>query len=70
MKRVVSIVGTRRASSYGKKQCTELVEALQEMDVLVVSGLAYGIDTVAHKSALQYGLPTLGVLAHVYKQEL
>lgn len=62
--RVVSIVGTRRASSYGKKQCAKLVEELAAMNVLVVSGLAYGIDTVAHKSAVKNGLSTIGVLAH------
>lgn len=62
--RVVSVVGTRKATDYGKRQCASLIEELADMGVLVVSGLAYGIDTVAHKSALQYGLPTLGVLAH------
>jgi DNA processing protein len=62
--KVVSIVGTRRASEYGKEVCDKIVEDLAELDVLVVSGLAYGIDTQSHKSALHYGLNTVGVLAH------
>ncbi|MDB4303357.1 DNA-processing protein DprA [Desulfosarcina sp.] len=62
--KVVSIVGTRRATEYGKEVCDKIVEDLAELDVLVVSGLAYGIDTHSHKSALHYGLKTVGVLAH------
>jgi DNA processing protein len=62
--KVVSIVGTRRASEYGKEVCNKIVEDMAELDVLVVSGLAYGIDTQSHKSALLYGLKTVGVLAH------
>lgn len=62
--RVVSIVGTRRITDYGRKMCSQLVEGLQGLDVLVVSGLAYGVDTEIHKSALKFGLPTIGVLAH------
>lgn len=63
-KKVVSIVGTRNATNYGKKICQELTEELQSHGVLVVSGMAYGIDTCAHKSALKNGLSTIGVLAH------
>lgn len=62
--RIVSIVGTRRATEYGKEICRKLVNGLSEMGIMVVSGLAYGIDTCAHKSALDEGLPTVGVLAH------
>jgi DNA processing protein len=62
--KVVSIVGTRRASDYGRDVCDKIVEGLAEMDVLIVSGLAYGIDTQSHKSALKYNLKTVGVLAH------
>src|SRR5690606_10432471 len=62
--RIVSIVGTRKATQYGKDQCTELVERLADYDVLVVSGLAYGIDTCAHKASVKYGVPTVGVLGH------
>lgn len=62
--KIVSIVGTRRATEYGKEICRKLVAGLVEHDVLVVSGLAYGIDTCAHKAALDEGLQTTGVLAH------
>ena len=65
-KRIVSIVGTRNASSYGKQICEELIQKLSERNykTLIVSGLAYGIDIHAHKSALKYNLPTVGVIAH------
>lgn len=64
--RVVSIVGTRRATAYGKSFVDALVRGLAAASnsTLIVSGLAYGIDVAAHRAALQYGLPTVGVLAH------
>jgi len=61
--RVISIVGTRNATPYGKNTVEKLVEGLSAYGILVVSGLAYGIDIQAHQFALQYGLPTVGVLA-------
>jgi DNA processing protein len=62
--KIISIVGTRKNTDYGK-QCTDkLIEDLKEQDVLVVSGLAFGIDTIAHKASLKNNLKTLGVLAH------
>lgn len=60
----VSIVGTRNHSEYGRHQCEKLVEELGDQHVIVVSGLAFGIDTIAHKSALKNNLSTVGVLAH------
>jgi len=62
--RVVSIVGTRRASEYGKEKCLKIIEGLADLNVLVISGLAYGIDTQAHKGAIKYNLQTIGVLGH------
>lgn len=62
--RIVSIVGTRRATDYGKRMCHELVEGLSSLGVLITSGLAYGIDTAAHKAALDAGLQTVAVLGH------
>jgi DNA processing protein len=62
--RIISIVGTRNNSDYGKAVCEKMVEELQSENILVVSGLAYGIDTIAHKAALKNSLPTVGVLAH------
>lgn len=64
--RIISIVGTRNATEYGKQVCDELIQQFSERNynVLVVSGLAYGIDIQAHKSALKYNVPTVGVLGH------
>ena len=65
-KHIVSIVGTRHASEYGKELCANFVADLARFvpGTLVVSGLAYGIDVCAHRSALKESLPTIGVLAH------
>jgi len=63
-KRVVSVVGTRSPSQYGKDRVVELMSVLGQFDVMVVSGLAYGIDTMAHKEALKNNLATIGVLGH------
>jgi DNA processing protein len=60
----VAIVGTRNHSDYGKQQCEKLVEDLKEQKVIVISGLAFGIDTIAHRSAIKNNLQTIGVLAH------
>lgn len=64
--KVVSMVGTRHATPYGEDICRTFLRDLHDLcpDVLVVSGLAYGIDIHAHRAALQYGFPTVGVLAH------
>lgn len=62
--KVVSIVGTRHASDYGKQLTQDLVAGLASTGVTVISGMAYGIDICAHLAALQHGLPTIGVLGH------
>jgi DNA processing protein len=62
--RTVAIVGTRSPTEQGKKLCTELVEGLKDCGALIVSGLAYGIDIVAHRTALKAGLSTIGCVAH------
>ncbi|MBC9930736.1 DNA-processing protein DprA [Chitinophaga qingshengii] len=62
--RMVSIVGTRRPSAYGRRMCRQLTRELAAAQVTVVSGLAYGIDILAHETALEAGTPTIGVLAH------
>lgn len=65
-RRVVSIIGTRKCTDYGRDLCECFVRDLAALipDVLIVSGLAYGIDVCAHRAALKYNLPTVGVLAH------
>ncbi len=62
--KIISIVGTRNHSEYGKQVCEKIIAELEHHDILVVSGLAFGIDSIAHKSSLKYNLPTVGVLAH------
>lgn len=65
-KRIVSIVGTRNATSYGREQTEQLVAELSMAfpDIQIISGLAFGIDVCAHKAALKNNLSTIGVLAH------
>lgn len=65
-RRAVSIVGTRHRTRYGQDLVEHFLSDLAAMcpQVLVVSGLAYGIDISAHCQALRLGLPTVGVLAH------
>lgn len=63
---VLSVVGTRKASSYGKELCRSIVLELAAMikDLVIVSGLAFGIDVIAHRAALEAGIPTVAVLGH------
>jgi DNA processing protein len=62
--RVISIVGTRNATDYGKQLCRQLIEELEPYNVLIISGLAHGIDVAAHKECLRSNVPTVGVLGH------
>lgn len=64
--KTISIVGTRHATEYGRKMVDQFVSVLAERGyrMLIVSGLAYGIDIQSHKSALRTGLPTVAVLGH------
>ncbi len=62
--RLVAVIGTRKNTDYGVQLTHALLEGLQGQNVAIVSGLAYGIDVIAHRKALQLGIPTLGVLAH------
>ena len=65
-KRSLSVVGTRRATAYGKDICREIIKELAGLvpGLVIVSGLAYGIDVIAHRAALEYDLPTVAVLGH------
>ena len=60
---LVAVVGTRRPTAYGRQVTAELVEGLVEHGVVIVSGLARGIDTIAHRETLERGGTTLAVLA-------
>ena len=71
--KIIAVVGTRNHSDYGRHVCENLIEDLRQEDILVVSGLAFGIDTIAHKTALKYNMETVAVLAHgldrIYPQQ-
>lgn len=62
---LVAIVGTRDVSPYGSIWCKKIVAAMADAGVkpCIVSGLAFGVDAIAHSTALEYGLPTIGVMA-------
>jgi DNA processing protein len=62
--RTVAIIGTRHHSEYGRQQTEKFVKELAQKNITIISGMAYGIDGLAHKSAIKYGLPTIGILAH------
>jgi DNA processing protein len=63
-RRIVSVVGTRKPTEYGKRMAERLVKELSAYGPLVISGLAYGIDAIAHAAALKHSLPTIGILGH------
>lgn len=65
--RIISVIGSRNATDYGRTVTEQLIKALQPYDVMIVSGLAHGIDAIAHRAALQQQLPTIGVMAHGFK---
>lgn len=65
-RRCVSFVGTRKISPYGARMCNELVSSLHEYapDVVILSGLAYGVDAACHRAALAVGATTVAVVAN------
>lgn len=63
-RRIVGIVGTRQPTEWGKSLCEELVEGLRDYQVLIVSGLAFGIDFAAHRKASSLEIPNIGVLGN------
>ncbi len=63
-KRMIAIVGSRNNTTIGKEFTEQLIDELKVYQPTIVSGLAYGIDIIAHKAAVEAGLPTIGVLAH------
>lgn len=62
--KIVAIVGTRNASDYGKTICEELIHSFVGKNIVVVSGLAYGIDIYVHQLCVKLGVETIGVLGH------
>jgi DNA processing protein len=67
--KIISIVGTRNATPRGKELCEKIITGLAggHPDLIIASGLAYGIDIASHKAALANNLQTIGVLAHGFK---
>jgi DNA processing protein len=62
--RVVSVVGTRKPTPLGRALCEQFIEELRHPNLLVVSGLAYGIDSIAHKKSCELQIPNVAVLGH------
>ncbi len=62
--KIISVIGRRKSTNYGQRIVEELMREIAEENVLIVSGLAHGIDSIAHKNALQNKLATVAVLAH------
>ncbi|MGS2763479.1 DNA-processing protein DprA [Sinomicrobium sp. M5D2P9] len=67
-KKMISIVGTRRITTYGRYFCERLIAELAPLDPVIVSGFAYGVDITAQKAAMKNGLQTIGCLAHGLNQ--
>jgi DNA processing protein len=66
--RIISIVGTRQVTSHGAEFCRNLIAEIAPLNPIIVSGFAYGVDIVAHQSAMEHNLQTIGVLAHGLNQ--
>ncbi|MGF7230541.1 DNA-processing protein DprA [Arachidicoccus sp.] len=62
--KIVSVIGTRNNTLYGKKVAEQIIEELAAQKILIVSGFAYGINSIVHQAALNNGLETIGVLAN------
>jgi DNA processing protein len=62
--KIVAIIGTRSNTDYGKHLTETFISGLCSQNILIISGLAFGIDALAHKAAIKNKLPTVGVLAH------
>lgn len=62
--RTLTIIGSRSHTDYGKTFTEKLIKELSAENILIISGLAFGIDTIAHKSSLKNNVSTVGVLAH------
>lgn len=57
----LAVIGSRKHTEYGKRACEDLIRGLQGQPIVIVSGLALGMDTIAHKAALEAGLTTIAV---------
>ncbi|MBS1919328.1 MAG: DNA-protecting protein DprA [Bacteroidetes bacterium] len=62
--KVVAVIGTRNHTEYARQLTDKFINEISEQNVLIISGLAFGVDALAHKAALKNNLQTVGVLAH------
>ncbi|MBS1665306.1 MAG: DNA-protecting protein DprA [Bacteroidetes bacterium] len=71
--KMVAVIGTRMPSEYGRQTTEQIIRHLTQPGLVILSGLAYGIDACAHKAALKYNIPTVALLGHgfghIYPQE-
>jgi DNA processing protein len=67
-RKTISIVGTRQMTGYGADFCRKLIEDLQPLNPVIISGFAYGVDIFAHTVAMEQNLQTIGVVAHGLNQ--
>jgi len=67
-RRMISVVGARNITTYGRDFCAKLINELAPTNPIIVSGFAYGVDISAHKAAIENGLQTIGCLAHGLNQ--
>jgi DNA processing protein len=65
--KIIAVVGTRKPTDHGKQITERLIRELAQPNLLIISGLAFGIDAAAHAAALEHQVPTIGVLAHGLK---
>ncbi len=63
-RKIISIVGTRKITSYGAEFCKSLISELAPLNPIIISGFAYGVDIVAHQTAIENDLQTIGIVAH------
>ncbi len=67
-RKIISIVGTRQITAYGTEFCKKLIQDLAPLNPIIVSGFAYGVDIVAHQTAMDFNLQTIAVVAHGLNQ--
>jgi len=67
-RKIISVVGTRKITSYGTSLCEELIETIAPLNPIIISGFAYGVDICAQRAAVKHGLQTIGCLAHGLNQ--
>lgn len=67
-RKIISVVGTRKITSYGQAFCEQFIEDIAPLNPVIVSGFAYGVDITIQRAAIEKGLQTIGCLAHGLNQ--